>query len=199
MAKNPSLYITNYFYSIRNDIDIAAEVLLISSEENNEQNEQPVDCEPNEETYESYWSEERKLLPYSDEVKRPINANQINEMRDLMVAELKPLEQSCIKNVELLNESDYFKANDKCSSYETELGAIFNPKIHNVIDELSFKTLQAKCENLHIKLDKDTDELKKTLLMNMTIFFRKAVLNHLGILVIFEDNYLKDVEVEFLK
>ena len=31
VAKNPSLYITNYFYSIRNDIDIAAEVLLISS------------------------------------------------------------------------------------------------------------------------------------------------------------------------
>ena len=196
VAKNPSLFISYYFDAIRYDIDIATEVLLMTMDEKADQEES---AEKKDETYHLDWCDKRKLLPYTDEEKPEINnPDQVNTMRDLMVSELKKLEQSWLKNVEVLNEIRNFHDNDKSSVYEAEIGNAFL-KNAGASDDESFKALQIECESLHTRLDMDTDNLKRALLMNRTVFFRKGVLNELGILVIFSGSYLKDAEVDFLK
>ena len=59
--------------------------------------------------------------------------------------------------------------------------------------------LRETYETVEREIERELDRFKEFLLDGRTILFKKSYLNKFGVLVVFMDNYLTDIEVRYLK
>ena len=174
LTNAPRVYVADHFYAIRNELDYAAESLLIKLESE---------------------ALEGSSLPETGDQKlqKLTNSAIVNQIRDQMIEELKLYEGSCLKRLEERSSAIAIVAS-RLEGYKQkneELGAKAEDEATDLWTE--------ECGSLSQRLDAEISELKEVLLSNKTVFFHQAFLNELGALVIFENLCLSDEEIDFLK
>lgn len=155
ILNKPMLFINDYFYSIRNEIDIEAETFHLNNPmqgDNNLQNS----AEPNK-----------------------LNSDTVNKIRETMINELKIYEQKCIERA---TNHDLHESQTALNEYKQD-----------------FKESNLDYEKISENLLRDLYKLKANLLNNQSFFFKKQFLNDFGVLVIFEEAYLNEIEIKCIK
>lgn len=173
--KKPSLFVSEYFYSIRNEIDIEAESSLILNFEE-------------------------------------IRVKRVNEMRQLMINELSKHEKEILNQLNQLRlpqneESKQFQQFEcKYEKHKNDL-ALFHKSVLDMINESSTKASlkeiyfrkRINYDDYYTKINEDLNDLKSFLLNKNSILFKKSHLNDFGFLIIFEEIYMNDLEIDFIK
>ena len=207
LVNKPSLFVSDHFYSIRNEIDFTTEIMLISLDEMN-----GVDRSLSESNHNSNNSDNIDSNGMADT--DDLSPKMVNEIREIMMDEIKKHETECLEtlkkssriavpgvvSIEQAEDAETLRARERVRAYRDEMQSLFGKTASPAVmskDELS--RFQAAYEALFNKIDKDSTELKRKLLLGKTVFFKKAYLNKLGILVVFEDDFLTDNEVSLIK
>ena len=166
LNEKPALFLSNYFYSIRNEIDIEAEEKLVAIEQQRLTN---------------------KKTPVVN-----ISKELVNQIREWMISELNENEkklQQAIKNNNNESISSYGELKKNVDS--------INHKIDS--KEMTISDYTIEYEKLILEIEAELDRLKAQALQNKTFFFKKLNQNNFGILAVFEQNYLNEHQVLFLK
>lgn len=152
IVKKPALFISEYFYEIRNEIDLKAETLLESSS-------------------------------------LALKQEKINATREAMISELNRMEKEFLDYVRATNfENESILK--KIEQYRTKLSELVNSEKEN----------RKKCAQLlSLEIENDLKAFERSVLNNKSVFFKANFTNKLGILVAFENDFLNESQMKFLK
>ena len=188
IVNKPFMFISDYFYAIRNEIDFEAETMLIRLAESGESNE------PNE--------------VENDEIETTLSEAKLNEIREIMIDELRFYEKACLNRLEKLKQLQQTP-----NIFEDSLAVLSKRKQEirkdyvNARDSATnetkakecFMQLKTKYDETLREIERELNKFKSLLLNEKTILFKKHYLNKFGILVIFETVYLNDYEIKCIK
>ena len=119
---------------------------------------------------------------------------QINEMREMMLDELKFYEKTFLSSIGLITSSDA----SKISSYKREIRAEYVEAL-NTPTTHGLNELAGKYNQIEMRLVQEIGLLESRLFNHTTIFFKQGLWNPFGVLVIFNHVYLNQLEVKFIK
>lgn len=169
LFKNPSVFVSDYFYSIRNEIDLEAETLLIEEEENQ--------------------------IGGSSEASGELS---INEVRQIAIDELKRIESDLLLSSSKDEEKERIIREYKpiWTGHSEQLDRVEFSKLTGC-EEL--KTVRKELHSLRDAIMSDVHKLRSRLLKHNTVLFKRSNLNKLGIIVIIDGISLNEFEIKFAK
>lgn len=178
LANKPLMFVSEYFYSIRNEIDIETETILLNAEFNS------VDEGP------------YHLFDDSDDLKP-------NAIRDIFIEQLKEYEENFVHRINKIIKEDpnhFVKYRDTFNDMKNALNKHAETNRKEPISNYE-KFMQIKIDlfELEEKIDTISDQLKSELLSGHSFIYKKGCMNQVGILVIFESAFLNEPEIRFIK
>ena len=216
LTEHPSLYVSEYFYLVRNEIDLRAEQLIIDSINKQQRSYKydrattdPVAASADYDEIDDIYDDDsddadcdcdgiRDDTDDDDHPKKPPKSTRqrphesdliINKIRELMIDTLNVNEKRCLNQIQksTLRESKrrYNELKERLQVYATEA--------MNTYD------LDEGYEAMQLAIEEAMDEFKRELLLNKSFIFKATNKNGFGLLIVFEDNYLSEPEIECLK
>ena len=207
LTEHPSLYVSDYFYLIRNEIDLRAEQLIIDSINKQQRRHRyggGNSYETTDEIDDIYDDDSDDadcdcdgIRDTDDEPMRPAVVRQrphdsdavINRIRELMIDLLNTNEKSCLNQIQrtTLRESKrrYNELKEGLQTYMNEVSDTCE--------------LEAGYEALQLAIEEAMDDFKRELLLNKSFVFKATNKNGFGLLIVFDDNYMSEPEIECLK
>lgn len=169
VVNKPLLFVSDHFFSIRNEIDIEAETLLLKNEENDSTKLDRIN-QIRESMIESLKSYENDCLARLTKLKKLDELqNTFNEAKETFCKRKKEIEEVIEK------------AKRDCDS----------------LDALS--DLETAVIDLVYEMRNESIKFKSFLFNEKTLIFKKHYLNDLGILIVFESVYMDESETEIVK
>lgn len=210
LINKTELFLSDFFYSIRNEIDLQAESLLLKLDDGNENNEKP------EVKYDDHFdiasfnegdeSNGYSLIQFDKE--------DINKGREVMINELNTLEKKFTQKLEKLKTNANFityveELKRKISKYREEVNSIAPNEMPSsvVVDkenesdnkDVNFVDSKSVYEGYLCDIENDIENFKSRIMRNTTIYFKQDFVHSFGILVVLEGIFFKDFELDYLK
>ena len=207
ISAQPELFVSNYFYELRNEIDITAEMFLFkisTLEKEKLEREQKRSEIKSDQLFESYTldSDSEKLTEIKLDDEPPFDPDQVNTIRSDLIGHLKILETDSLHKAAKLDKSIVASIENKLADLNQDLNELpieLNKILANdseLREKLVLAFRQSKKSLASIQLN--LNELYSHLLDNKRLFFLRGFCNPFGILVQLDAN-LNDYELNILK
>lgn len=200
LIHKPRLYLSDYFFSLRNEIDLQAEELIfeLNRPKTNENRDDEIKEEKNIKVsnfkfYRNYFIDHIEFYGSLNNLEK-FNETEINEARTILIDKINSYERSYLNYFDLLITSQ----NDEFNKYLNEL-KIKVEKYRQLINNAKFNQKLEIYESYFFDLQNEVDDFKRKILNNNTIYFRKSLFNSFGFLIILKGVYFCEHEVKLLK
>ena len=188
ILRSPLLFIANRFFDLRNEIDLEAETLLVEFE-----------------SYQEQLNQYGELFTNDNAKNQSLDLIAIvNEVRMSMINQLQAYEAECMQKHadNKIERKEMLDANlSKITQLKNEIVQKYNELARLVqTTQIKISTVNKMFDSIDSHINLCISKLKCDLLNGRTVFFSKAdSLNKLGLLVVFEGNYVTDYEVKSIK
>ena len=163
---------------MRNEIEIETETILLNAEFNSTDDQGPY-----------------HLFDDSDDLKP-------NAIREIFIEQIAEYEKSFVHRInKLIKEDPNYLAKylESFNDLKRTLNKFVEANRQPLLSYEKFLEIKLDLAGLEERIDSISDQLKSELFSGHSFIYKKAYMNPVGILVIFESIYLNESEIRFIK